>query len=231
MALQEGRMQTDTAAWAGQGFADLLHFGVAGNIAAYVSGLDALFVPLSYPVERHGIPLVIADWQAQYQTQGVGGSGSDTFILREIDGTVDLLGTGTVSTSGATVTGVSTAFVTAFAVGDLIRSVGQTMKITAIASNTSLTLEAAPSSPWSGAAFWKVPYIRQVASFSIAANLKFVAPDFVAKTTDLRTNGVGISLQRGRGLRLDSAGIGSGYSPTPAGLRLRIAAEGYGIVA
>jgi hypothetical protein len=231
MSLQEGRTQFDPIAWNGQGFADLLHLAAAGNIAPYVSGLDHIFVPLSYVQERHQVPLVLADWQAQYQTQGIGGSGADTYVLREVDGTADILGSGAVSSSGNAVTGSGTAFQTQYGVGDLIRGVGQTLKITAIASNTAMTIEAAPASPWSGATFWKVPYIRQVAVFSIAANLKFISPDFATKATDLRTNGIGINLIRGRGLRIDSAGIGSGYSTTPAGLRLRIAVEGYGIVA
>lgn len=231
MSLLEGRTQFDPIAWNGQGFADLLHMAATGNIAPYVSGLDHIFVPLSYVRNKDTVPVVLADWQAQYQTQGVGGSGADAYVLREIDGTADILGSGTVSSSGAAVTGVGTAFQTLYTVGDLIRSVGQTLKISAIASNTAMTIEAAPASAWSGATFWKVPYIRQVAILSIAANLKFVAPDFANKSTDLRTNGVGINLVRGRGLRLDSAGIGSGYSTTPAGLRLRLAVEGYGIVA
>lgn len=52
---------------------------------------------------------------------------------------------GTVSTSGSpstTITGTGTAFTTDFVVGDVIESGGNARRITAIASNTSLTVES-----------------------------------------------------------------------------------------
>ena len=50
------------------------------------------------------------------------------------------LGIGTVSTSGTTVTGVGTSFTTALAVGNMINVGGQVRVITAIGSDTSLTV-------------------------------------------------------------------------------------------
>ncbi len=47
--------------------------------------------------------------------------------------------TGTISSSGTTVTGTTTAFTTEFSVGDIISASGQERVITAIASDTSLT--------------------------------------------------------------------------------------------
>ena len=50
---------------------------------------------------------------------------------------------GTVSTSGNTVTGTSTAFNTDFKVGNYIKANGETKKVTAIANSTQLSIDAA----------------------------------------------------------------------------------------
>ena len=55
--------------------------------------------------------------------------------------------TGTISGSGNTITGVGTAFTTEFSVGDTIIFGAQRARVSAIASNTSLTLDGDPFSP------------------------------------------------------------------------------------
>lgn len=58
-------------------------------------------------------------------------------------------GTGTISSSGTTVTGVGTSFTTELSVGDIIIADGQRLVVIAIASNTSLTTKTAASPAWS----------------------------------------------------------------------------------
>lgn len=63
-------------------------------------------------------------------------------------------GTGTLTTTGTTtVTGSGTAFLTQLQIGDSITAGGQTQRITAIATNTSLTIATAFSPNLSGHAF------------------------------------------------------------------------------
>ncbi|MEK7123244.1 MAG: hypothetical protein AAB855_05320, partial [Patescibacteria group bacterium] len=56
---------------------------------------------------------------------------------------VPVAGTGTIASSGTTVTGTGTAFMTQLAIGDIITASGQTKTISAITSNTSLTVDSA----------------------------------------------------------------------------------------
>lgn len=71
------------------------------------------------------------------------------------------LPTGTISTSGTTVTGDSTNFTTAFAVGDQIIAGGQSRTITAIDLNTSMTV----NTPFSSNLPLTTPYTRVAATF------------------------------------------------------------------
>lgn len=73
-------------------------------------------------------------------------------------------GSGTVSSSGATVTGVSTSFTTQLKVGDSIIASGQTRVVSAIASNTSLTTNSS-FSPVLGAGT-AYTYQRAIGSFN-----------------------------------------------------------------
>lgn len=66
---------------------------------------------------------------------------------------VEITGTGTISSSGTTVTGVGTAFTSELKVGDLIKADSIIRTITSIASATSLTVDSAPTAPWSADAF------------------------------------------------------------------------------
>ncbi len=52
-------------------------------------------------------------------------------------------GTGTISSSGSTVTGSGTSFTTQLTIGDLITASGQTRTVSTITNNTSLTINAA----------------------------------------------------------------------------------------
>ena len=74
-------------------------------------------------------------------------------VAKQAVSTVNL--TGTASSSGTTVTGSGTAFTSQLAVGDIIVSDGQTRRVTAIASATSLTTDAAFSGALSGDTFVK----------------------------------------------------------------------------
>lgn len=66
---------------------------------------------------------------------------------------VEITGTGTISSSGTTVTGVGTAFTSELKVGDLIKADSIIRTITSIAGDTSLTVDSAPTAPWSADAF------------------------------------------------------------------------------
>lgn len=58
--------------------------------------------------------------------------------------------TGTISSSGVAVTGVDTAFLTEYSVGDYIYADAETRRIVSITTNTAMTVDAAWSSPLSG---------------------------------------------------------------------------------
>jgi hypothetical protein len=222
-----GRIKAgDPLAFNGDGFPGVHALNLAGNIAAYVSCWDALWLPPSFGAERHGTVASLCDYSLYAQTQGVGGSANDVYRLQLIDQSVDIAGAGTVSSSAAVVTGSGTAFLSLFSVGDYIRSgaVGtSTLKIVAVADDTHLTLEASPGSAWTAAAYFKVPTIATIATIIVAANQKFVAP------VDLRTNGVGYSIKAGQGVRLDTAGIATGYTTAPANIRVRLGLEAFEI--
>ena len=74
-------------------------------------------------------------------------------IAKQAVSTVNL--TGTVSSSGTTVTGSGTAFTSQLAVGDIILSDSQTRRVATITNNTSLTTDAAFSGALSGDTFVK----------------------------------------------------------------------------
>jgi hypothetical protein len=63
-------------------------------------------------------------------------------------------GTGTVSSSNTTLTGIGTLFLSQVAVGDMIgNTTSGYIQVTAIAGDTSLTLAAAPATAFSGSSF------------------------------------------------------------------------------
>ena len=224
MSVKEARTNHDPLAFYGEGFPSILDLHVGGNIAKYVGGLDIQFLPLAVSAQKDLNVGYISDYQIVYGIPGVGGSGSDSFRLQLVDNTPLQLQTGTVSTSGTTLTGSGTSFQsTLIPYVTLVTNGTNTFLVTAVASNTSATLEAAPASNWSGATFWTVPYIKTLATISIPANTQFISP------VDLRTSLKGLPIARGQGLRVDSAAVGTGYSTTPANLRIRIGVEMYGI--
>jgi hypothetical protein len=75
-------------------------------------------------------------------------------------------GTGTISSVGTAVTGVGTAFTTEFAVGDSIIVSSALIEITAIADNTHMTIEFAPSSDWPALTAFKIGKNRQFADIT-----------------------------------------------------------------
>ncbi len=91
-----------------------------------------------------------------FQPGGAGNVGISTatpYASLQANGHAATSGTGTLDSSGTTVTGTSTVFTTQLHVGDTITASGQTRTVTAIASNTSLTTDTAFSPVLSGAAF------------------------------------------------------------------------------
>lgn len=82
------------------------------------------------------------------------GDGYETRLLTHKETLVrgaDLVdGSGVVSASGATITGVGTAFLTEAAPGDTLAATGGAYRILAIASDTSLTLDFPPAPAWNG---------------------------------------------------------------------------------
>lgn len=65
----------------------------------------------------------------------------------------DIAGTGTIDSSGVTITGTGTSFTTELEVGDLIKADGQIKKILSITDNTSLSVDFAFDTDLSGEAF------------------------------------------------------------------------------
>ena len=78
------------------------------------------------------------------------------------------VGTISVGAAGTTITGVGTQFLNTFAVGQTITSAGQTLTISAIASDTSMTISPAAGAAISGQAYTLVGGTR----FSVAGNGK-----------------------------------------------------------
>ena len=76
------------------------------------------------------------------------GTASPTSKL-QTQGAAAVAGTGTISSSGTTVTGVGTSFTTELAIGDLITAGGQTRTVASITNNLSLTTgpTASPFNP------------------------------------------------------------------------------------
>jgi len=102
--------------------------------------------------------------------------------------------TGTISVSANTVTGVATLFDTEFAVNDYIRvpGTGDTRLITAIASNTSMTINATTTA--SGAAFqkyWPQGYVIDTSStagsMEIVSNTQFTVSSDLAIDSGTQT--------------------------------------------
>jgi hypothetical protein len=82
------------------------------------------------------------------EMQALYNAGSEASAMTSTYGNVNSVAissnlSGTISTSGTTVTGTGTSFLSDFRVGDVIYSMGQGRKINAIASNTSMTMNAA----------------------------------------------------------------------------------------
>lgn len=95
----------------------------------------------------------------------IGGTSGNVNIIAAptFQGTAARSGTGTLSSSGTTVTGNGTSFTTQLSEGDRIVSSSQTRVVTAIASNTSLTTNTAFSPTLSGASFtYQKPIFRVV---------------------------------------------------------------------
>ena len=86
---------------------------------------------------------------------------------------------GTVSSSGTTVTGVGTSFTQigsglGFSVNDIIvGSDGQQFRVTAVASNTSLTVDTAPSGAWSNVTIQRIPGEISLISRNLTAFMCF----------------------------------------------------------
>jgi len=69
-------------------------------------------------------------------------------------------GTGTISSTGSSVTGSGTAFTTELQVGDMITADSQEFQVIEIISDTSLKINGAPTSPWSADAFTINPSVH-----------------------------------------------------------------------
>lgn len=80
-----------------------------------------------------------------------------TFVYRQllIRGASDVAGAGTISSSGAAVTGAGTAFASFVQIGDILRAAGQSFRVTAVASDTQITLDGSPSPAWSSISYTK----------------------------------------------------------------------------
>lgn len=73
---------------------------------------------------------------------------------------VTTAGTGTISSSGSSVTGSGTAFTTELQVGDMITADAQQFQVIEITSATTLKIDGVPSSPWSADAFTISPSVN-----------------------------------------------------------------------
>lgn len=68
--------------------------------------------------------------------------------------------TGTISSSGSTVTGSGTAFITELQVGDMITADSQEFQVIEITSDTSLKIDGAPTTDWSNDSFTINPSVN-----------------------------------------------------------------------
>jgi hypothetical protein len=78
-------------------------------------------------------------------------------LIRDARGVIasgDALGPGSVAVNGTSVAGTGTTFTSTFDVGDSITVAGEVRQVTAIASNTALTVNAAFPSPGTGMAYF-----------------------------------------------------------------------------
>lgn len=133
-----------------------------GEFGKYESG-DLVMVGM--PDEFPGIGY--SDWILPIGNNGwTPGQAPDTRVYREsqsvVRGEVLIPQAGTVVSAGSVVTGTGTAFTSAFAVGDVIVPASNPqpsagLRITAISSDTSLTVESSPAPAWSG-----IPYLKGV---------------------------------------------------------------------
>lgn len=94
-------------------------------------------------------------------------------------------GTGTVTSSGTAVTGTSTLFQTEYAVGDYIRVNADIREITAIASNTALTIASAFRTAASSSAHYRVsPEYDVTKVVSIANNTSMTVSSYGRQSTN-----------------------------------------------
>jgi hypothetical protein len=137
----------------GHGFPDLIRLLILGNLAASQTNLDAVIAPIGADATEGGNVYHISDVQIHAQTVGIGGTGTDTYILQlcDINGTL----------------------------------------------------------------------ISTLATIAVPANTKLFR-------LDLRTGGKGLRIPASRGLRLDTGTIGSGYSTTPANIKVSVAVQDFG---
>ena len=75
------------------------------------------------------------------------------YSYRIANQTTTTAGTGTISSSGTAVTGVSTAFTSQLTIGDVIHASGYNLVVTTITDATHLALVTAPTAALSAAAF------------------------------------------------------------------------------
>jgi hypothetical protein len=112
--------------------------------------MDGDIIVTSMPDE---LPLSMHDWVCPIGKPNQSGTGpltARTFVYKDliVRGAATVPISGTVSSSGITVTGAGTAFTTELQVGDMLKSISQSRIVTAINSDTSLTVDAAPSPAW-----------------------------------------------------------------------------------
>lgn len=108
--------------------------GATSNIQVQINALSGGIVGIESDADA------TAMWITAEENIGIGTSAP--VALLQIQARTPLAGTGTVSSSGTTVTGVGTAFLSQLHIGDSITASGQIRTVFSIASNTSLTTSA-----------------------------------------------------------------------------------------
>jgi hypothetical protein len=164
-------------------------YGQEGSLQ--VGDMTIMTMPDELPVGDHD--LVVAYGRA-FTMQGLP-LNARTLLNKEActRGRLEIQQNGTVTSTGASVTGVGTTF-TQLGVGALVRAAGQALRITTIASDTSMTVESPPAPIWNSnnyvslvdqLLYWPVAEIEEI---QVAAGALIPGVDYTLNTDEKTIN-------------------------------------------
>ena len=98
MSKPDGRMLADSMAWTGKGLPLEINMQIFGNLTASQTDLGRWHVPDAYLQNQYNQSVTIVAVDIHAFTKGVGGTGSDVFILKKVDIAGNVLSTiGTIT--------------------------------------------------------------------------------------------------------------------------------------